>query len=142
MGQSSDQQSRTALCACGALSAEVQGDPVDVYACSCLNCQRETGSAFFYGAVFPEDAVTLKGERIAEEFQALVESDAFSTMQARGILGVEMEIAGLYAIAAREEARAMALLTVSDDIVRGGVMSSEDRENTFHDMVRIALALA
>ena len=70
------------------------------------------------------------------------ESDAFSTMQARGILGVEMEIAGLYAIAAREEARAMALLTVSDDIVRGGVMSSEDRENTFHDMVRIALALA
>ncbi|MEM7287253.1 MAG: purine-nucleoside phosphorylase [Actinomycetota bacterium] len=70
------------------------------------------------------------------------QSDAFATMQARGILGVEMEIAVLYALAAAEGASAVALLTVSDDILRGGVMSSEDRENTFHDMVRVALALA
>lgn len=70
------------------------------------------------------------------------ESDAFATLQARGILGVEMEIAALYALAAAEGASAVALLTVSDDIIRGGVMSSEDRENTFHDMVRVALALA
>lgn len=70
------------------------------------------------------------------------ESDAFSTMRTRGILGVEMEIAALYALAAAEGVSAVALLTVSDDIFRGGVMSSEARENTFHDMVRVALALA
>ena len=70
------------------------------------------------------------------------ESDAFATMRTRGILGVEMEIAALYALAAAEGVSAVALLTVSDDIFRGGVMSSEARENTFHDMVRVALALA
>ena len=68
--------------------------------------------------------------------------EGFATMQARGILGVEMEIAVLYALAAAEGASALGLLTVSDDILRGGVMSSDARENTFHDMVRVALALA
>lgn len=70
------------------------------------------------------------------------DGDGFATMQARGVLGVEMEIAVLYALAAAEGVSALGLLTVSDDIMRGGVMSSEARENTFHDMVRVALALA
>jgi len=54
---------RTASCACGGLTAVARGEPVDVYLCSCLKCQRGTGSAFSYAALFPEAAVTVTGER-------------------------------------------------------------------------------
>lgn len=67
---------------------------------------------------------------------------AFAILQKHGILGVEMEIAGLYALASAEGARALGLLTVSDDIVRGEVLSAKDREDTFDKMMRVALALA
>jgi len=54
---------RTACCACGSLSVQTRGEPVDVYLCSCLKCQRGTGSAFSYAALFPDSAVTIGGER-------------------------------------------------------------------------------
>jgi hypothetical protein len=54
---------RTARCGCGQLSASVRGAPVGVYACSCLNCQRTSGSAFSYSALFPAAAVTVAGAR-------------------------------------------------------------------------------
>ncbi len=66
----------------------------------------------------------------------------FEDLGSRGILGVEMEVAGLFTIAALEGAKALALLTVSDDIVRNEVMSSADRENTFEEMVTVALGVA
>ena len=47
----------TARCSCGGLSVTVAGDPVRVNACTCLNCQRRSGSAFTYTAFFPDDAV-------------------------------------------------------------------------------------
>ncbi|ODR99733.1 hypothetical protein AUC69_08985 [Methyloceanibacter superfactus] len=43
--------------------AAVQGEPLDVYLCSCTDCQRGTGSAFSYAALFPEAAVSIAGER-------------------------------------------------------------------------------
>lgn len=52
---------RVARCGCGALSATVTGDPAHVYACSCLSCQRKSGSAFTYAAMFPSAAVTIDG---------------------------------------------------------------------------------
>ncbi len=59
-----------------------------------------------------------------------------------GILAVEMEAAGLYGVAAEFGARALTLLTVSDHILRGEHLSPEDRQRTFDDMVRVALATA
>jgi hypothetical protein len=52
---------RQAHCACGALSATVRVEPVEVYLCSCLDCQRLTGSSVSYCAMFPDAAVTLDG---------------------------------------------------------------------------------
>ena len=49
---------RIAQCGCGALTATVSGDPVTVYGCSCVTCQRKSGSAFTYAAMFPSAAVT------------------------------------------------------------------------------------
>jgi len=54
---------RSASCACGSLTVKTNGEPVDVYLCSCLKCQRGTGSAFSYAALFSDSAVTITGER-------------------------------------------------------------------------------
>ncbi|ODR98489.1 hypothetical protein AUC68_08665 [Methyloceanibacter methanicus] len=62
MGHESDERMRTAHCACGAMTVSTRGEPADVYLCSCLDCQRGTGSAFSYGALFPEPAVRMAGE--------------------------------------------------------------------------------
>jgi purine-nucleoside phosphorylase len=63
----------------------------------------------------------------------------FDTMGAMGVLAVEMEAAGLYGVAAQHGARALAVLTVSDHILRGEHVSAEDRQTTFDEMVDIAL---
>lgn len=63
----------------------------------------------------------------------------FDVMDAMGVLAVEMEAAGLYGIAAETGARALAILTVSDHVRTGEATSSDERERTFDDMVRIAL---
>jgi hypothetical protein len=54
---------RVARCACGNLTVTARGAPIDVYLCSCTACQRSTGSAFSYAALFPETAVEIAGER-------------------------------------------------------------------------------
>lgn len=66
----------------------------------------------------------------------------FDVMEKMGVLGVEMEAAGLYGLAAEFGARALCLLTVSDHIRRHEHLSSEERRTTFDAMIRIALAVA
>ncbi|MCF8505698.1 MAG: GFA family protein [Caulobacter sp.] len=53
--------SRTAACACGALTAACEGEPEVISLCSCRNCQRRTGSAFGLVAIFPGEAVAVSG---------------------------------------------------------------------------------
>jgi hypothetical protein len=52
---------RVARCGCGGLTVTARGEPAQVYLCSCLNCQRESGSAFTYQAVFPASALSVAG---------------------------------------------------------------------------------
>lgn len=68
--------------------------------------------------------------------------DLDEQMMRHGILGVEMEAAELYTLAARHNRRALAVLTVSDHLQTGEALPSEDRERTFGDMVEIALEAA
>lgn len=57
-------KTRTARCGCGGLAITVAGKPRSVYACACVECQRATGTAFSYRAVFVDDAVvSVEGER-------------------------------------------------------------------------------
>ena len=69
-------------------------------------------------------------------------SDLDEQMVRHGILGVEMEAAELYTLAARHGRRALAVLTVSDHLQTGESLPSEDRERTFGEMVEIALQAA
>ena len=68
--------------------------------------------------------------------------DLNEQMVRHGILGVEMEAAELYILAARHRCRALAVLTVSDHLLTGAALPSEERERSFADMVEIALTAA
>lgn len=59
-----------------------------------------------------------------------------------GVLGVEMEAAGLYTLGAKYGVNTLAILTVSDSMVTGEETSAKERERSFTDMVEIALELA
>ncbi|NMP15429.1 MULTISPECIES: purine-nucleoside phosphorylase [unclassified Thalassotalea] len=63
----------------------------------------------------------------------------FHTMAKLGILGVEMEAAGLYGAAAEYNKKALCVATVSDHIIRGEALSAEDRQTSFKDMMIMTL---
>lgn len=68
--------------------------------------------------------------------------DLTDQMIRHGILGVEMEAAELYTLAARHKRRALAVLTVSDHLITHEALPSSERERSFGDMVEIALEAA
>jgi len=68
--------------------------------------------------------------------------DLNQEMIRHGILGVEMEAAELYILAARYRRRALAVLTVSDHLITHEALPASDRERSFGDMVQIALTAA
>ncbi|RYE76322.1 MAG: purine-nucleoside phosphorylase, partial [Myxococcales bacterium] len=61
---------------------------------------------------------------------------------AHGVLGVEMEAATLYTLAAYYRRQALAICTVSDHIITGEETTSAEREQTFGAMIEIALGAA
>ncbi|NNF15950.1 MAG: purine-nucleoside phosphorylase [Gammaproteobacteria bacterium] len=65
--------------------------------------------------------------------------DMFDVMEKYGILGVEMEAAGIYSVAAELGAKALAICTVSDHIRTGEALSAGERQQTLDDMIRLAL---
>lgn len=67
------------------------------------------------------------------------EVNAFDLMEKYNILGVEMEAAGLYGVAAEYGANALCILTVSDQIRSGEKATAEERQTSFNDMLQIAL---
>jgi purine-nucleoside phosphorylase len=62
----------------------------------------------------------------------------FDQLEAHGTLAVEMEAAGLYATAAAEGGRALAVLTVSDHVRRAQALTPDEREADFERAVTIA----
>ena len=65
--------------------------------------------------------------------------DLTARMAEYGALVVEMEASALYTLAAKYGRRALSICTVSDHIVTGEETTSQEREQTFGDMVEIAL---
>ena len=62
-----------------------------------------------------------------------------TTLAGYGVLGIEMEAAALYTLAAQFGRQALALCTVSDHLVTGEETSAQERQETFEDMVIMAL---
>lgn len=88
---------------------------------------RESGFSPFVGAVLSSDSFYTE------------DPDQWKLWAKFGILGVEMETAELYTLAAKYGSQALAILTVSDHLVTGEATSSEERQTSFRAMVEIAL---
>ncbi|WP_146345928.1 purine-nucleoside phosphorylase [Falsiphaeobacter marinintestinus] len=91
---------------------------------------REKGADTHIGGIYSSDVFYDERPDLNEQ------------MVRHGILGVEMEAAELYTLAARHGCRALAVLTVSDHLLTGEALPSDERERGFADMVDIALKAA
>jgi hypothetical protein len=52
----------TGGCLCGDVRIVATGHPYRVGICHCLDCRKHHGTLFHSSAIFPEEAVTIKGE--------------------------------------------------------------------------------
>ena len=65
--------------------------------------------------------------------------DAWKLWKKYGVVGIEMEAAELYTLAAEFNRKALAILTVSNNFVTNEETTAEERQLTFKDMMRLAL---
>lgn len=66
----------------------------------------------------------------------------YDVLAAHGVLGVEMETATLYTLAARFGRRALTICTVSDSLVTREQLDAEARQASLREMTEMALAVA
>ncbi len=92
------------------------------------------------------DAAEAKGVRsvvgnifTSDFFYGPDDQTKFKLLSDYGFLAVEMEAAGLYGAAAEHGIAALAVCTVSDHIARQEVMSPEERQTSFGDMIESVL---
>ena len=69
------------------------------------------------------------------------ESNDTKILAKLGVLAVEMEAAALYVNAAQAGKKALAICSISDSLVTGEELSSQERQEGFHDMMRLGLSL-
>ena len=77
----------------------------------------------------------------SDEFYA-DEFDSYKKWADYGVLCVEMETSGLYTVAAKHNVNALSILTISDSLVTKERTTADEREQTFKEMIEIALELA
>ena len=77
----------------------------------------------------------------SDEFYA-DEFDSYKKWAEYGVLCVEMETSGLYTIAAKHHVNALSILTISDNLVTKERTTADEREQTFKEMIEIAIELA
>lgn len=85
---------------------------------------------------------TVAGNILSSDVFYSDDSESTRKWQKMGVLAVEMEAAALYMNAARAGKRALCLLTISDSPTSGEALSAEERQNSFTDMMKLALEIA
>jgi purine-nucleoside phosphorylase len=68
--------------------------------------------------------------------------EGYGRLLSHGVLGVEMESAALYTLAARFGVKALTICAVSDDLIRHEFMSADDRQSSLKEMIALALDVA
>jgi purine-nucleoside phosphorylase len=69
-------------------------------------------------------------------------NEAYGKVIAHGVIGVEMESAALYTLAARFGVAALTICTMTDCLITHEELSAEDRQSSLRDMVALALDVA
>ena len=97
----------------------------------CVNTANESNLKVHVGNVFTSDSFYGERQEINKKWIDM------------GVLATEMETAGLYMTAANSRKKALSILTVSDYVFEeGGGLTSEEREKSLNQMIKLALDTA
>jgi purine-nucleoside phosphorylase len=141
---------------CGALTGDLRVRDLVIASGACtdssMNKIRFEGLDYAPVADFPllraaYDAAVAKGFEERTRVGLMFSSDSFYSprpeltqrMVEYGVLAVEMEASALYTLAAGYRRRALTICTVSDHVVTGEQTTAQERQQTFGDMVEVAL---
>lgn len=142
---------------CGAVSPDVQVRDVVIGlgACTDSNVNRIRFKGYDFAAIadfgLVENAVrnarkmSLKvhvGNIFSADLFYTPDTEMFDVMERYNIMGVEMEAAGLYGVAAEFGAKALTICTVTDHIRSGEKLSGEDRQYSLNEGIELALKTA
>ena len=97
---------------------------------------EETGVTYHVGNIFSSD-IFYNDEDGIPEIMTMVPA-----WQKMGVMAAEMEAAGLYMAAARAGKNALCICTISDQILTGEGLTSEERQTSFREMMLVALETA
>ena len=103
---------------------------------SCTETADEMGLNYHVGNLLSSDTFYQDEENLQDNFKT---ANSWGKM---GIMAIEMEAAALYMNAARCGKNALALCTISDHIVKGDSLPAEERQNSFTEMMELALKTA
>ena len=103
---------------------------------TCTEAAKELGYGYTVGNLLSTDVFYNDEERLPEIFRSM---EAYGKM---GVLAVEMEAAALYMNAARYGKNALAICTISDSLITGEALSSAERQESFTEMMELALLTA
>ena len=95
-----------------------------------IDCAEKVGANYHVGNLLSSDTFYGDDPTATEKWMKM------------GVLAVEMEAAGLYMNAARAGKNALAICTRSDHLLTGEATSAEERQNSFTQMMEIALETA
>jgi len=98
---------------------------------TCADIATEMGVPFHVGNLLSSDT-----------FYADNGAEANAAWTKMGVMAIEMEAAALYMNAARAGKQALAMCTISDHIVTGEATTAEERQNSFTQMMELALKTA
>ena len=96
----------------------------------CVECAKEMGVTYHVGNLLSSDIFYADDESINERWARM------------GVMAIEMEGAALYMNAARLNKNALVICTVSNHIMTGEGMTAEERQNSFGEMITLALEIA
>ena len=103
---------------------------------TCADIAQETGLSYHVGNIVSSDCFYGDQEGLPERETTLAK---WSKM---GVMAVEMEAAALYMNAARAGKNALAICTISDHLITGEALDAEARQNSFTQMMELALRTA
>lgn len=138
---------------CGAVTEDIQLRDTIIVNSACSDSSllnQRFGNMHF--APTADFNLVKTADRIAEKMGirykvgSVVSSDFFYDINqnwkkwaAYGVLGIEMESAELFTLAAQYKRKAMAIMTASDHILLGGETTAAERQTTFTNMINLAL---
>ncbi len=103
---------------------------------TCTDIADKMGVRYHVGNILSEDTFYMDESFLPEEERA------FRRWAEMGVMALEMEAAALYMNAAKAKKKALAICTISDHILTGEVTTAEERQNSFTDMMELALKTA